>query len=176
MVDWEGRQDMATGLGNKLVGQTGEYLVAAKLSRMGFITTTFTGNVPHYDIIASDDKGRHVAVQVKTSRGDSWQVGDISHFCDIQFTGKRQVVGRKTSNPIRKLVCVFVRLDDDRGDRFFICTWRQWRDLLVKHHTAYLKKHHGQRPKEWRSLHCGTDVRQLARFEGKWQTVRKNLH
>ena len=44
---------MATGRTSKLVGQTGEYLVAAELSRRGLIATTFTGNVPHYDIIAS---------------------------------------------------------------------------------------------------------------------------
>ena len=47
---------MATGRNNKLVGQTGEYLVAAELSRMNLIATTFTGNVPHYDIIASDNR------------------------------------------------------------------------------------------------------------------------
>jgi len=49
---------MATGRSNKLVGQTGEYLVAAELLRRGLIATTFTGNVPHYDIIASDETGR----------------------------------------------------------------------------------------------------------------------
>ena len=67
---------MATGRSNKLVGQTGEYLIAAELSRRGLIATTFTGNVPHYDIIASDETGRHVSVQVKASCGTSlavWQ-------------------------------------------------------------------------------------------------------
>ena len=49
------KREMATGRSNKLVGQTGEYLVAAELSRRGHIATTFTGNVPHYDIIASDE-------------------------------------------------------------------------------------------------------------------------
>ena len=44
---------MATGRSTKLVGQAGECLVAAELSRRGLIATTFTGNVPHYDIIAS---------------------------------------------------------------------------------------------------------------------------
>ena len=62
---------MATGFSNKLVGQTGEYLVAAELSRRGLIATTFTGNVPHYDIIASGEDGRHVSVQVKTIGGGS---------------------------------------------------------------------------------------------------------
>jgi hypothetical protein len=53
---------MATGRSRKIVGQTGEYLVAAELSRRGLIATTFTGNVPNYDIIASDETGRHVSI------------------------------------------------------------------------------------------------------------------
>ena len=64
---------MATGRDNKLVGAAGEYLVAAELCRRGLIATTFTGNVPHYDIVASDAKGRHVSIQVKASRSGSWQ-------------------------------------------------------------------------------------------------------
>ena len=78
---------MATGRSNKLVGQTGEYLIAAELSRRGLIATTFTGNVPHYDIIASDEIGRHVSIQVKASRGSSWQFGNITKYCDITFDG-----------------------------------------------------------------------------------------
>jgi hypothetical protein len=50
---------MATGRDNQLTKQVGEYLVAAEVCRRGFIATTFTGNVPHYDIIASDGSGRH---------------------------------------------------------------------------------------------------------------------
>jgi hypothetical protein len=54
---------MATGRSNKLVGRTGEYLVAAELSRRGLVATTVTGNadatrpapycvppVPHFDL------------------------------------------------------------------------------------------------------------------------------
>lgn len=53
---------MELGRSNKLVGQTGEYLVAAELFRRGLIATTFTGHVPHYDIVASDERGQHVAM------------------------------------------------------------------------------------------------------------------
>ena len=58
---------MATGRQNKLVGQTGEYLVASELSRRGLIATTFTGNVPHYDIIASTEKGKHIIEEIEKS-------------------------------------------------------------------------------------------------------------
>ena len=53
---------MATGRSTYLTKQTGEYLVAAELSRREFIATTFTGNVPSYDIVAVDDRGGHVLV------------------------------------------------------------------------------------------------------------------
>jgi len=101
---------MATGRSNKLVGQTGEYLVAAELSRRGLIATTFTGNVPHYDIIASDESGRHVSVQVKAGRNASWQFSNITQYCDIIFDGKRQIIGRKRPCPVRGLVMVLVNI------------------------------------------------------------------
>ena len=79
---------MTTGRSNKLVGQKGEYLVAAELSRRGLIATTFTGNVPNYDIIASGDAGRQVSVEVKTSRGATWQFGNMTRYCDVTLDGK----------------------------------------------------------------------------------------
>jgi hypothetical protein len=51
---------MATGCSTQITKQVGEYLVAAEICRRGFIATTFTGNVPHYDI-ASDERGGHLA-------------------------------------------------------------------------------------------------------------------
>ena len=166
---------MQKGRSNKLVGATGEYLVAAELSRRGLIATTFTGNVPHYDIIASDDAGHHVSVQVKASKGGSWQFANITNFCEITFSGKRQIVGKGKPSPIQRLVFVFVSIDVDGNDHFFVLTWRQLRDLLVKQHKAYLKKHNGVRPKRWDSLHAGIIETSLYPYRDKWDTVEKNL-
>jgi hypothetical protein len=166
---------MATGRSNKLVGQTGEYLVAAELSRRGLIATTFTGNVPHYDIIASDEYGRHVSGQVKASRGTSWQFGNITEYCDITFDGKRQVVGKAKRCPVQRLVVTFVKIDEGGSDRFYILTWQRLRDLLVKHHKAYLEKHGGIRPRRWDSLHCAILEQSLCPYQDKWETIEKNL-
>lgn len=136
---------MATGRSNKLVGQTGEYLVAAELSRRGLIATTFTGNVPHYDIIASNERGQHISVQVKASRSSSWQFGDIRCFCDISFKGKRQLVGKPNRPPVSRLIVVFVKIDPNGSDGFFILPWQRLRDLVVKGHKAYLARHNGMR-------------------------------
>lgn len=166
---------MATGRSNKLVGQTGEYLVAAELSRRGLIATTFTGNVPYYDIIASDEKGRHISVQVKASRSPSWQFGDITHFCDISFNKEHQIVGRQKPCPVRRLIVVFVLIDVEGTDRFYILTWRRLRDLIVKGHKAYLAKHGGKRAQKWDSLHSAISEKALKPYKDKWSIVEENL-
>lgn len=166
---------MASGRNNKLVGQTGEYLVAAELSRRGLIATTFTGNVPHYDIIASNEEGKHVSVQVKASRGPSWQFGDITHFCDISFEEKRQIVGCLKQCPVQRLVVVFVKIDAGGDDQYYILPWRTLRDLLVKAHKAYLQKHGGMRAQKWDSLHSAISEQTLMPYKDKWGIIEKNL-
>lgn len=166
---------MASGRSNKLVGQTGEYLVAAELSRRGLIATTFTGNVPHYDIIASDETGRHVSVQVKASRGSSWQFGNITLYCDIKFDGKRQVVGETKSCPVRRLVMTFVKIEDDGNDSFYILPWESLRDVLVDHYENFLARHDRTRPKKSESLHCAIPESALLPFKDKWEAIEKNL-
>jgi hypothetical protein len=166
---------MATGRSNKLVGHTGEYLIAAELSRRGLIATTFTNNVPHYDIIASDEAGRHVSVQVKASRGSSWQFGNITQYCEITFDGKRQVVGDVKACPVHRLIVTFVKIEEDGNDRFYILPWQGLRDLLVKGHKAFLAKHDGIRPQRWDSLHCAISENILRPYQDKWDTIKKNL-
>jgi len=166
---------MATGRSNKLVGQTGEYLVAAQLSRRGLIATTFTGNVPHYDIIASNEDGRHVSVQVKASRGSSWQFGDITQFCNISFKGKKQIVGRSKRCPVQRLVVVFVMVDINGADRYYILTWCKLRNLIIKSHKAYLARHGGRRAETWDSLHCAISEKALRPYRDKWHIIEKKL-
>jgi hypothetical protein len=166
---------LATGRSNKLVGQTGEYLVAAELSRRGLIATTFTGNVPHYDIIASNEDGKHISVQVKASRGSSWQFGDITYFCNISFKEKHQIIGKPKRCPIQRLVVVFVMIDADGADRYYILTWRMLRDLIVKGHKDYLARHGGMRAQKWDSLHTAISEKTLKPYKDKWSIIERNL-
>lgn len=166
---------MASGRSNKLVGQTGEYLVAAELSRRGLIATTFTGNVPYYDIIASDETGKHVSVQVKASQGSTWQFGDISKFCKISFKDKCQIVGANQKCPVQRLIVVFVMLDKKGTDNFYILTWRQLQNILVREHKAYLAKHNGRRPKRWDSLHSAILEKHLKLYKDNWKVIENNL-
>ena len=166
---------MATGRNNKLVGQTGEYLVAAELSRRGMIATTFTGNVPHYDIIASDETGKHISVQVKASRGSSWQLGDIRRFCNITSDNGRQVVGQKEPCPVQRLIVVFVKIGKAGDDSFYILPWEQLCDMLVEQYSSFLQKHNGIRPKRSDSYHCAIEEKTLKPFKDQWDFIEKNL-
>ena len=75
-------EHMSTGRRNQLTKQVGEYLVASELARRGFMVATFSGNVPDFDIIATDFKGDSCPVQVKAARRGSWQFS-INKFVDI---------------------------------------------------------------------------------------------
>jgi Holliday junction resolvase-like predicted endonuclease len=166
---------MATGRSNKVVGQTGEYLVAAELSRRGLIATTFTGNVPHYDIIASDEFGRHVSIQVKTSRNPSWQFADVTKYFKISFRGKRQILGQIKKEPVRRLVVVFVVIQKTEPDRYFILPWRKLQRILFFLHKAYLKRLKGVRPKKWDSFHAAIKEADIISYEGNWRCVNQAL-
>ena len=166
---------MSRGRSNKIVGQTGEYLVAAELSRRGLICTTFTGNVPHYDLIASNQTGEHISVQVKTSMSGSWQFANVGDYCDIEFKGTQQVVGKHKSCPIKNLVVVFVKIDKNRLDEFYVLTWEELRALIVANHKNYLAKHAGIRPKNHSSLHVGVRSEQLIRYRDNWDLIKLQL-
>jgi len=168
---------MATGRSNYLTKQTGEYIVAAELSRRGFIATTFTGNVPSYDIVAVDAQGGHALVQVKAIAGDSWQLS-VGHFADVAFEGPKQIIQGQLDDPYPDLVCVMVQIappDSGRVDRFFVLPWRELGRIVIDGHSRYLAKHGGIRPRSPESLHAAVHPAALARWEGRWQVLTRRV-
>jgi hypothetical protein len=168
---------MATGRSNYLTKQTGEYLVAAELSRTGYIATTFTGNVPYYDIVAVDESGGHTLVQVKAISGSSWQF-NADQFAQITFEGQRQLVGRQVPDPYPGLVCVLVQLrliGSAGADHFFILPWRELCRIVVAGHSRYLRKHGGIRPRKPTSLHTALSPRQIGNWENRWDILKSRL-
>jgi hypothetical protein len=168
---------VATGRGNQLTKQAGEYIVAAELARRGFLATTFTGNVPAYDIVAVDDQGGHALVQVKAIAGESWQF-TVTQFCEVVFEGPRQIVRRQLSAPYPDLICVMVQLapaDSERRDRFYILPWRELARVVTVGHADYLAKHGGVRPRQPKSLHSAVKPKALARWENRWDVIKKRV-
>ncbi len=163
---------MATGLENKLTGAIGEFLVAAELCRRGLLATPFAGNVPHYDIIASGQRGGHLAIQVKAINGSTWQF-DVRRFLKVQRKGRRQVPIGMEREPYPGLVCVLVALSKSGSDRFFILTWRELRRIVARGYRRYLRKHGGIRPKAPSSFHTALSIDELKPFEGRWKLLSR---
>lgn len=167
---------MATGRDIHLTKQVGEYLVAAELCRRGVIATTFTGNVPHYDIVASDAHGRHIAIQVKAIKGPSWQF-KITDFLDVKMhkDGRRQVLGKVVREPVRKLIMVFVTIGEYGQDQFFVLPWKALRDIIVKNYRSYLEKHNYVRPKSYSSFHTAVLPDMVRKYRNDWELVNRTL-
>ena len=163
------------GRNNQVVKQVGEYLVACELARRGLIVATFAGNVPDYDLIATDLKGASCPIQVKTVRGGSWQFS-IDKFVDISLKGKRQVVGKKKRLSVPQLICVFVLAAENYGqDQFYVLKWSKVRDLLISHHKRMLKSHGGVRPKKSNSMHCAIPEQNLRRYKDNWDLILESF-
>ena len=165
---------MATGRSNKLVGQAGEFLVAGELARRGYISTTFTGNVPDYDIIASSGDGRHLSVQVKTALSGSWHL-NIRHFCVITFDGPRQVMGSPKGAPVLNLVTIFVVLAGQGQDRFYILQWEELCNIVIADYSQWMEERRWVRPKNPESLHTALLECQIRPYRDAWDTLERYL-
>ncbi|MGD1046337.1 MAG: hypothetical protein ABR936_13590 [Bacteroidota bacterium] len=165
---------MVSGRQLQLTKQIGEYLVASELCRRNYIATTFTGNVPDYDIIASSAKGFHVAVQVKTIRKPNWQF-DMRDFADIQFNSGKQTLKRAKRSPLSKLILVLLLLDEYGKDKFYIMEWKDLRANLIPRYKQYLKKHNGRRPKKPDSYHTSVSPLEVSMYDGNWKLFKSIL-
>lgn len=161
---------MATGRSMQLTKQVGEYLVAAELCRRRLIATTFTGNVPDFDILAIDEQYRTVPIQVKTIRGVSWQF-DAGKFLKIQKNNGRQEVTGKTNLPYADLLCIFVRLVRQGQDEFYIFRIRDLQDIIDGQYRGFLKSKEGVRPRNPGSTHTAVRPTQLAQFRDNWDLL-----
>ena len=166
---------MATGRSIQVTKQVGEYLVACELARRGLLVATFAGNVPDFDIIATDFKGASCPIQVKAARGGSWQF-TITKFVDITFNGKKQIIGNKKPLLIPHLLCVFVVAAEKYGDdRFYILEWSTVQDTIIANHARWLEIHGGIRPKKFDSMHCAIGEQHLRDYKDNWSLITKKL-
>jgi len=166
---------MASGRSNQLTKQIGEYLVASELARRGLLAATFSGNVPDFDLIATDLKGSSCLIQVKTIKGGSWQFS-IDKFAEITFEGDAQRIGKKKPLPIPELICVFVLTAERYGkDQFFVLEWAQVQEILVRNHKRWLDSHGGKRPRKPMSMHCSIFPKDLQEFKDNWSIINSKL-
>jgi hypothetical protein len=124
---------MSDGRTSKLVQIFGEHCVIAELSRRGLIAAAFSQQIPAYDIVASDERGKSVLIQVKGSRSGSWQLAPITKWLEIKFDGDRQIPGKAMPEPVNRLIVVFVQMGQNSGsDKFYICDGKNYEIFWFK--------------------------------------------
>ncbi len=159
----------------QLTSQMGEYLVAVELGRRGYICTTFTQNVPDFDIIAIDESlKRSIPIQVKTMRkGGSFQ-SRATQWMDIEFEGELQKIVRKKPLAKPKLIYVMVELGERYGeDSFFVLRMRELQNLYYHNYKQWLEKCGGRRPRKPESLHNAIWPRHLEKYRDNWKILKE---
>ena len=168
---------MASGLSNKLTGQIGEFLACAELGRRGFVATSFTGNVPEYDLLVCDDKLNTLPIQVKTSRSNTWP-SKANQWLEIEIDedSKRQINKgkKKIDNP--DLIYISIVLGNDKkDDRFFISKKSDIQKVCILAYKEWMDPKDWIRPKNFRSLDNRYGVEHLAHFEDNWNLIQNQL-
>ena len=161
---------MASGRKNQLTKQIGEYLVAAELCRRGLIATTFTGNVPDFDIIATNEAFVTIPIQVKTIRQGAWQL-DAKKFLNIAIHNGVQRIINKLNLPNPSMICIFVKLISQGNDEFYICRLAELQEIIFEVHSQCLEKHGGRRPRNENSTHTAVNPKLLERFKDNWDLI-----
>ena len=160
---------MATGLATQLTRQIGEHLVTAKLGRMGYLAAPFAGNVPLFDLLAANENGFTIPIQVKAINGPSWQYKADS-FIEIEILDDFQHVRGKKQLLNPSLVCVYILLGkEEKQDEYFVFSLED----LQEHTFAVYKSR--KRPKNPTSTHCAIWPKDLAKFRDNWELIGKSF-
>ncbi len=144
-------------LPSTLVGISGVYLVAAELSRRGFIASLTFRNTKGIDILASSqDASRQVGIQVKASQ---------------RRTTEWILSAKDEGTAADKLFYVFVNLGGGDGrPEFYVVPSKVVADKIRRRHREWLAKRgrHGQK-------HRDTSMRMFAdperRYLNKWESL-----
>jgi hypothetical protein len=169
------RSQMSKGRDIQVLKQFGEYRVAAELCRRGFVAATFSGNVPEYDIIATNERGKSFPIQVKAIRGYSWQF-NATKFLNIEYKGKKQIIKRKLRLKIPDLICVFLIMDENGKDRFFIFNYKSLQRIIFKNYNdEIIIKRKGIRAVNPKSTHTMVKPKMLHRYEDNWDLITNKL-
>ena len=162
---------------NLLAGRLAEHLVCAELARQGLIATTFSHNVPVYDILATDGDCRTVPIQVKATRDKYWRSTatswmEIIHNNDLETQEIKGPIQLNKLNPI--WVCVAIgssRLED----QFFVMTQYDLQKTLMANYSKDLREYAGKRPRNWQAVDCWWGIHDITQFKDKWHIIEERL-
>lgn len=165
---------MVTGRSMQLTKQVGEYLVSAELCRREYIATTFTGNVPEFDILAINKKHITIPVQVKAIQSGSWQF-DARKFMDIEIKNRKQKVTGKIIFSYPDLIYVLVKIVEQGRDEFYIMRFRDLQSILFRRYKKNLLAKKGVRSKNPESTHTAIWPHELERYRDNWSLIEESF-
>ena len=170
-------------------GATGEHLVAAELSKRGFIASALPGGAPRIDILAYKD-GVAIPLQVKTCRIACVSL-NAKGFLHINFNKKQKTQsidrskgkgGRKEIDHHLIWIIIFIstiKEEDKEVDkyRFFICTEGDIQNAVLEHYGNFLESLEptGQRKRNWETTHHGLYPDQIEGAEDNWELLNKEV-
>ena len=171
---------MQKGINNKLAGQIGEYLVCAELGKRGYIATSFTGNVPEFDLIVANDKLKTIPIQVKTSRSANWPTrANLWIDIEIDDKNKKQIDNGNSiiSNPDLIYICVALAdIEKDERDRFFILKKSDIQKIASKNYRDWMNPKQWKRPRNYKSLDNRYYIKDLLEYENNWQLIEEEIN
>ncbi|MBM4192968.1 MAG: hypothetical protein FJ202_01125 [Gemmatimonadetes bacterium] len=170
---------MSRGRKNQLTGQIAEHLVVAELGRMGLPATGFSGNIPTFDVLATDEYCRTVPIQVKASTADNWP-SDARQWMDIgldEATSRQEMKGpSQLGTPDLIYVCVAIAPQGgEQRDRFFVLTMRELQHLCIAGYSDWMQPKNWRRPRNPASFDCRYSIDQLLPFENRWSLIRERF-
>jgi len=170
---------MVTGRQKQLIKQVGEYLVAAELCRRELIATSFTGNVPIFDILAITSNDVMKTIQVKATRTDGGWNLDASHFLDFKnaVDNTQHIKGIRNLSNKNTIFC-FVKLGSfgcennlSRRDEFYLLPIDKLQEIIHDNYSGYLKKVNNYRRKNPQSHHMKIKKEHISKFKDNWNCV-----
>jgi len=171
---------MKKGRNNKLAGQIGEFLVCAELGKRGYIATSFTGNVPEFDLIVANDNLKTVPIQVKSSRGNSWPTrADLWIDIEIDDDNKQQIDHGNAEIKNQDLIYICVAIGDpdkNERDRFFILRKKDLQTVCSKNYRNYMDSKNWKRPRNYKSLDNRYCIDELKSFENNWALIEEQIN
>jgi hypothetical protein len=139
-------------------------LVAAELGRRGWIATTFTGSLPGFDILAVNEQGRILEVQVKAIQSSTWQL-NAGQFLEIELVDGVQYIRGPKAIQTAGRICIFVRLIAHGRDEFYLFRWQNLQELLARTYVA------GRRPKNPTTRHHALLPKHIEQYKDNWDVL-----
>jgi len=144
----------------KLIQLRGEHLVAEKLCQLGWHPLLMTEGYPGVDIVALNEIGDDIRVQVKSRTTGTWH----AKTTDGQLM---------TPEPTEDYFWVFVDFTVE-PPRTFVCPNWWIRNNIYERYQSYLARHGGTRPRSPSSTHHKISLQRIEDWEDRWGLVDIN--